>query len=511
MDIRFRWQPKQAQLLSLTESDGPTWIGYGGSRGGAKSHGGRQVILSRRITNPNTRGCIFRRTWEKVRENHIEPLFIAYPFMREWYNVQDKELKLPNGSVLCFRYGERRSDINDFIGKEYMDMLVDQAEMLTESELATLKSCVRWPRESRTKCKMIMTFNPGNVGHAFLKRVLWDKEYREQEDPGDYAFIQAFGWDNVEWCKDALLKDSLTESEFYRWPDQTRFEYFITRSQYGRDLNALPKAFRLGWLLGSMDEFSGQYFDVWNPEKHIRRLKLETWHSRWLGIDWGFGHDAACMWFAQPEHNLTSVYREFIGSGRSPRALAQEIVDRTSEEERKKIGAIWLSHDAFAERTEVDTIAQQMADVFMANAMPAPVIGGKDPKGAAALIYDMLKGKELAIDPSCVRLIGTIPMITRDEKDIEKTVKFEGDDSYDAVCIGLKSRLQESTKPLDVRVMDRLDVMQSVRTDSGLPPQTDPTALAMMSRLAVAKEQRKERLVPLITPRFARMRKWQRH
>ena len=492
MEIRFRWQPKQAKLLSLTEdANGPTWIGFGGSRGGAKSHGGRQVILYRRMKYPGTRGCIFRRTWEKVRENHIEPLLAAYPYMQEWYHVQDKELRLPNGSVLCFRYGERTADIMDFIGKEYMDMLADQAEMCTEKELTTLKSCVRWPGQPDGMCKFIMTFNPGNIGHAFLRRVLWDKQYRDKESAKDYEFIQAFGWDNVEWCRDSLRQDRVSEKEFYGWDDAKRFDYFVTRSQYGRELNALPKAMRLGWLLGSMDEFAGQYFDVWNPEQHVRRVKVEEWHNRWLGIDWGFGHEAGCMWFAQPEHKLTTVYREFVAAGRSPRALAQEIVDRTPKEERRRVGRIWLSHDAFAQRTEADTIAQQMGQVFEANGLPSPTLGGKDPKGAATLIYDMLKTNELSIDPSCVRLIGTIPMITRDEDDLEKTVKFEGDDAYDALCNGLKDRLDDRQPPLEVRVTDK--IAEYAKGRGTQVEDMDANTVASLSRRARVIERRKMR------------------
>lgn len=411
--------------------------------------------------------------------------------MQAWYNVQDKELRLPNGSVLCFRYGERRADINDFIGKEYMDMLVDQAEMLTEPELNTLKSCVRWPGQPDGKCKFILTFNPGNVGHAFLKRIFF-----EQKD-ADHEFIQAFGWDNVEWCRTALQADGLGESDFYAWDNQTRFKYFVTRSQYGRELDALPKAMRLGWLLGSMDEFAGQYFDVWSPDRHVKRVALEEWHNRWLGIDWGFGHEAACMWFGKPEYKLTSVYREFVAAGRSPRALAQEIVDRTPQIERKRIERIWLSHDAFAQRTEADTVAEQMADVFRAAGMPSPSVGGKDPKGAATLIYDMLRADEIAIDPNCVRLIGCIPMISRDEDDKEKTVKFEGDDPYDALCIGFKDQLGTRQAPLDVQVRERVaEMLPPEKLDPATP---DYNAIAMASLKAQSQINKKFVPVPVMT------------
>lgn len=47
-------------------------------------------------------------------------------------------------------------------------------------------------------------------------------------------------------------------------------------------------------------------------------------------------------------------------------------MDRTPEDEREHIEAIYLSHDAFAERTSPETNALQMGEVFRANGMPEP-------------------------------------------------------------------------------------------------------------------------------------------
>jgi hypothetical protein len=102
--------------------------------------------------------------------------------------------------------------------------------------------------------------NPGNVGHDFMRRIFVDREYNENEKPEDYEFIQAYGADNLEWSLPALLADNgitpeawhkLTADEqdevrehlsriYYGWSDRERFEYFVSRSDYGRNLNALP-------------------------------------------------------------------------------------------------------------------------------------------------------------------------------------------------------------------------------------------------------------------------------
>ncbi len=463
--LRVPLQPKQLKLYNLCRNSAATWLGYGGSRGGAKSHAARAVVLLMLLENPNTRGCLLRRTYDLVRENHIEPLLAQYPFMREWYRVGDKELLLPNGSVLAFRYAENSGDVDAMIGKQYRWFCVDQAEAFTERELNTMKSCARWPGEGASK--FILTFNPGNIGHAFLKRIFVDKQYREGEQKQDYTFLQAYGWDNVEWAQSALKQDAISVDEYYAWTADQRFDYFINRTQYGRELNALPAAMRIGWLLGRMDQFAGQYYDIFSPERHIKRVRPEEWHTRWLGIDWGFAHLATCYWASQLSEQTTGFYREYCASGHSPKALAQEIVDRTPGPERPMVKHIFLSHDAFAQRTEVDTISEQMGQVFRQNGMPYPEMASKDPKGRAALLYDMMgppipgtepvqfRETQIAIDPTCKHLIETIPMVCRDQNDPEKPLKFEGDDPFDGATHALTYRMRTAAVPREVQLMDQ--------------------------------------------------------
>lgn len=460
LDVIIPLQPKQVELLNLVEHSPATWIGYGGSRGGAKSHAARSIMLQRRLTNPNTKGCLLRRTYDLVRENHIDKLLAEFPWCRDYYRVVDKELHLPNGSVIAFRYAENRKDVDAMIGKEYMDFFVDQAEAFEERDLVTMKSCTRWPNTSYSACKFLLTFNPGNIGHAFLKRIFFDRRYQAHERQEDFAFLQAYGWDNWEWSRDWLQASNLTAEDYYAWDSDTRFNCYINNSQFGREQNALPPAMRVGWLLGKMDQFAGQYYDVFSSERHIKPCQPQPWHTRWLGIDWGFAHNSVALWCSQTAHNLTAYYREFVGQGRSPKALAQEIVDRTPVEERKLIKQIFLSHDAFAKRDERDTIAQQMGQVFHANDMPAPVQASKDVVGRATLLYTMMQepdGQGVVIDPSCQKLIETIPMVCRDEDEPERPLKFEGDDAIDAAWYGLTFRLTQQPRPHEMEIQEHAD------------------------------------------------------
>lgn len=448
-------QPKAELLHKTVENSVATWIGFGGSRGAAKSTAARNVVLARRFAYPGSRSCILRRTYDLVRENHIDPLLAQYPYMRPWYHVGDKELRIPNGSVIAFRYAETAGDVDAMIGKEYMDFLVDQAEAFTERELIIMKSNVRWTGIPGAKCKFILTYNPGDIGAPYLNRIFKLKEYHGEEKAEDYEFIQAFAWDNVAWSEDSLKEDGLTGDDYYRWDAKKRFDYFIARTAYGRTLNALPKALRDGWLLGLMDRFAGQYFDQLEQWRIEERVVPAEWQRRFIGIDWGFGHPAACYWGVETGPKTFGVYREFVGAGRGPKALAEEICGRMSENEFKQVKRIGLSHDAFSKRDERDSYAIQMGQVFRSYGMPEPSPSGRDKIGGAALLYEMFRSGELKIDPGCPELLKVLPLITRDKDKPEDTVKFNGDDPFDALKHLLHYRIAGGGKPHDMVVREQ--------------------------------------------------------
>jgi len=276
--LKIELQPKQVELYRLVEDSPATDIGYGGARGGGKSHGARAVILLRRLEHPGTRALIFRRTYGELFENHIERLFQEYPALRQYYSVSNKLLQLPpalGGGSIVFGHAENPGDIYDFQGKEYMDILVDEATKLSKAELDFLRTCRRWKGVDDRSCKMILTCNPGGVGHSYIKRVMIDRRFQENELPDAYAFIPAHGWDNVEWARKALEANHLTVDDYYGWTDDQRYQYFITRTQYGRDLNALPESLRIQHLMGRWDYFEGQVFPELNEADH----NLDQWAS----------------------------------------------------------------------------------------------------------------------------------------------------------------------------------------------------------------------------------------
>jgi hypothetical protein len=268
LDIELELQPRQLELYDLYEHGRASIIGYGGSRGGAKSHGGRNVMLLRRYQYPKTNAFIIRRTLDDLRDNHIYPMLREHPYLWPYFGKQEKLLSLPNGSSIRFISSDNYDDVFKLIGKEAADVFVDQAEQFSQDQLEFLTTINRSTANTAITPKMLLTFNPGDIGHTYLKRVFVQREYEGNEQAEEFAFIRAFGWDNVEWSRKALIEDGLTAADYYAWTDDKRFEYFTTRSDYGRKLNTLPDSQRKAQLYGDFDVFEGQFFSMWRDAIH---------------------------------------------------------------------------------------------------------------------------------------------------------------------------------------------------------------------------------------------------
>jgi len=128
------------------------------------------------------------------------------------------------------------------------------------------------------------------------------------------------------------------------------------------------------------------------------------------------------------------TYREFIQNGLSPRMLGQAIVERTG---RERIREIYLSPDAFAQRTSEASIAEQLGDVLVQNGLPRPVPATDDRIGGWQLMYQLLERDAWVIAENCGKLIECLPQLVRDEKRVGDVRKVEGDDAADAARYGI--------------------------------------------------------------------------
>lgn len=287
MEIDYDFQPIQAKFYEIYEFGRATKIGFGGSRGGCKSATSDIIMLLRRAKYPKTNGLFVMKVYQDMIDIHLTPLFQRYPDLQKLFNKQDMILKFPNGSYVRFLSGDSLKEFQQRKGREFADIIIDQSELFTQEELEFLSTINRSTDLSITP-KMMFCFNPGNISHTYHKRIFFDKIYEGNESPEDYGFLQTFGWDNAYWCQKALIQDNLTITDFHKWDNNKRFEYFITRSDYGKKLSSLPDSKRKAELLGDMDIFEGMFFSEFRRDKHvITNYERKTEWNTIGGLDYG--------------------------------------------------------------------------------------------------------------------------------------------------------------------------------------------------------------------------------
>ena len=269
---------------------------YGGARGGGKSWALRRKLTAMCLRYEGLRCLLVRRTLPELKSNHV------IPFLREYkglvtYSDAEKALKFHNGSCIYLGFCATDKDALRYQGQEYDVIAIDEATQLSEYRFSIFKACLRgtsaFPR------RMYLTCNPGGIGHAWVKRLFVDREFREGEDPKDYGFVQALVFDNSE----------LTNND----PD------------YVSSLFSLPERLRDAWLYGKWDVFEGQFFPEFDAAAHVCNPNvIPKFTKRFVAIDYGFDMLAALLVAIDCDGYLY-VVKERCVSGLTLREAAEQI------------------------------------------------------------------------------------------------------------------------------------------------------------------------------------------
>ncbi len=293
-------QPVQIALYKMYENSSFTKIGFGGPRGGTKSHSADSVMLMRRIKYCNTNGLFVMKVYQDMLDIHIRPMLEAYPELEEYFNRQDMIMKLPNGSFIRFLSGDNLETFKQRKGRGFADIMIDQSELFSQDEIEFLYTINRSVNPLITP-KTLLCFNPGNVGHSYHKRVFFDKIFQGNEKPEDFGYLVAYGWDNAYWSIKQIAQErnvadiELIDSEviqslvkeYHKLDNDTRFEYFI-KSDYGKILNGLPTNKRKAEMFGDMEIFEGMFFSDFRYGHHIKKDYEITWGFTTIGgLDYG--------------------------------------------------------------------------------------------------------------------------------------------------------------------------------------------------------------------------------
>ena len=334
---------------------------------------------------PNLRLLLLRRTLPELKENHLLPLQQELHGIAT-YRDSDKSFTFPNGSRLKLGYCDSESDIFQYQGQEYDVIAMEEATHFTEAQQQFLTTCNRSTRKDFTP-RMYYTCNPGNVGHAWVKRLFIDRDYREGEHPEDYVFIPAKVWDNT-----VLLE---------------------ANPEYVRTLEALPPELRRAHLDGDWNVFAGQFFTSWDERKHvIDPFPIPDHWLRFRAIDYGLDR-LACLWGASDESGNIYIYNEWCISDTIISDAVKGITERSTGRELCTYGPKDLtarSRETGVPRTET----------FAMCGLPLTVVSNTRIAGWNNMA-EWLKIREdgqprLRIFRTCRELIHCLPLLQHDEK-----------------------------------------------------------------------------------------------
>lgn len=347
--------PQEKQKLFFLARE--RFVCYGGARGGGKSWCVRTKAALLAFRYAGIRMLILRRTFPELRENHMLPMQALLRDAAVWREA-DKSFQFPNGSRIVFGYCASEADVGQYQGQEYDVIFIDEATHFTEYQFATLTACLRGANDFPRR--MYLTCNPGGVGHAWVKRLFIDRDFRRDERAEDYVFIPARVTDN----RILMEKDP----------------------GYVQMLNNLPDGLREAWRDGSWDVFLGQFLTEWDRDAHVCEPFQPPEGWRWyVSMDYGLDMLAAyligvderdCAWVAGEiyegrdlgdghEGLIVSAAAQAVrqlAEGRTVTAwLAPPDLWSARQETGKSVADIFAQHGIWLTKTSNDRAAGWMA------------------------------------------------------------------------------------------------------------------------------------------------------
>lgn len=428
MPIEIRMEkpnPKQEQFFKAKKR----FILYGGARGGGKSWSIRKKAILLALRYPKIKILILRHTFPELRENHILPLMADLNGIAK-YKDSEKAFIFPNKSRIKFGYCDNDQDVTQYQGQEYDIIFMDEATQFSEYQFICLTACLRGVNEFPKR--FYLTANPGGIGHAWVKRLFIDKDYKEEENPEEYEFIKATVQDN----KVLQEKDP----------------------GYIKMLKALPEDLKKAWLYGNWDIFAGQYFNEFNREIHvIEPFEIQKDWRRYFVMDYGLDMLAG-YWIAVDGQKRSYVYREVYESGLIITEAIRKIKENTTEGE--KIFQYIAPPDMWNRRQDT---GKSVADIFSEEGIYLTKAQNNRVQGWYS-VKEWLKVREddqgkktagLLIFKNCLNLIRCMPLAQHDGKNPNDvaTEPHEITHSLDAIryyCAGLPAPKEERKEKTSV-------------------------------------------------------------
>lgn len=404
--------------------DGPVAVGYGGTRGQAKTHAViEQVCLDDCQRYPGLKWLYLRKIQKSAGEQLEDLINKLLLYTPHDYQVSKGILKFPNGSRVVIGGFKDEKDVDKYIGIEYDGIVREDATTLTKAKADQIEGSLRTSRADGWRPRLYDTANPGGIGHAWFKKLFVDPWQRKAETIA--RFIHTTMGDNV----------------------------FIN-PEYAAYLNRLTGWLRRAWRDGDFSIAAGQFFTPFDPVVHvIEPFKITAYDAIWwAGLDYGTIHWNIAYLLCQLGEDIY-VVDEHAARRKLAKQNALSINDMLARN-GKTPAHLWkfpAGHDVFAQRGTKQTIAEiyeenglrltpAKTDRINGAARVLELLGNPDPQGDEVYI-----APHLFIFDRCQRLIECLPEMQHDPRRGEDVLKVDadpesgegGDDPYDALRYGV--------------------------------------------------------------------------
>lgn len=419
-------QPRQlaasAAARLCDSTGGPTAMGYGGARGGGKSHWLLAQLGADDAQRVPGLKCLLLRKVGKANVEHFEDLrHRVFGGLRHEFSAYRGLLTFANGSRIVAGHFQAEKDIDAYLGLEYDVIGIEEATTLSSRKHQDISTCCRTSK-SNWRPRIYSTTNPGGIGHAWYRTrfVLPFMERRERET----RFVPARVSDNA-----------------------------FNNPEYQRVLEGLSGWQRRAWLDGDWDLAAGQFFTAFRRDVHVVADFDETRAREWFcALDYGFAHYTVVLLGCTDGDGNVFVVDEHAERLWLPQRHAAAVKAMLARHGLAPEQLQWFvaGADVFSRQSDGTTIAAQYSREGI-KLRPANM----DRVNGWAEILQRLGDGEAKILPRlfihrrCGRLIETLPALQHDPNRPEDVLKVDadedgvgGDDAADCLryLVATKSR-----------------------------------------------------------------------
>jgi len=430
-------QPRQlaasAAARKCDEPDGFSAIGYGGARGGGKSHWLlAQMGADDCQRRPGLKCLLLRKVGKSNLEQFEDFRARLFCYLPHDFSIQRRTLTFANGSKIIVGHFQCESDVDAYLGLEYDVIGIEEATTLSERKYLDITTCCRTSKPD-FRPRIYSTTNPGGVGHVWYKKLFVTPHLRALAGE-DTA--------SATGPKTCFIPARVTDNSF-------------TDPDYPTKLAALTGWQKRAWLYGDWDIAAGQFFSRFRREAHvIDRFDPLSAHEWFAALDYGFTHYTAVLLGCKDGDGNIYVVDEHLQRQWLPkqhveavRAMLRRHGLRDDDLSRFVAGA-----DVFSTTPIGTTIAKQYEEL----GFPLRRANMDRVNGWAELLQ-RFGDPETAIKPTlfihhrCARLIETIASLQHDPAHPEDVLKADvdeegngGDDAADALRYLVHSKVPET-------------------------------------------------------------------